>query len=141
MSRAGDQASGHLQTVRRDSSLAPKVLQGFRSIAFQRQGRSPSPPQCCLFILCSTSVGTSPEWGKMLMSIQTPKSVHSKWIGLRLKPDPLWGLGHIVVPRMHWHNAIEAWERMEKAAWKRCSLGGAPARGDCINVIKGRACL
>ena len=44
---------------------------------------------------------------------------HAQWVVVETRP--LRGGGQPVIPRMLRHNAIEAWETMQKSGdWKRC---------------------
>ena len=45
-------------------------------------------------------------------------TAHAKWVVVETRP--LRGSGQPVVRRMLRRNAIEAWETMHKAGWKRC---------------------
>ncbi|WP_115119129.1 DUF1651 domain-containing protein [Synechococcus sp. UW105] len=45
-------------------------------------------------------------------------TAHAKWVVVETRP--LRGGGEPVIRRMLRHNAIEAWETMQKAGWQRC---------------------
>ena len=59
------------------------------------------------------------QQGKVCSFTNAKPTAHAQWVVV--EPRPLRGGGQPVIRRMLRHNAIEAWEAMQKSGgWKRC---------------------